>query len=71
MIMGNEELKRVEELKHSEKLLFKILSILDADLWQKHGYFGTMEIYRTKFGMTDKDLEYYGLIDYDMEMGCE
>lgn len=64
----NKELERIEQLKHNEDLLFKTLSYL-SDLLVKNnvGYYEEIEIYKKYLGMSEEDLEYLGLRDYDLE----
>lgn len=66
--MSSEELKRVEQLKHNEEILFKVLSFVSELLVKNNvGYFEEIEIYKNKLGMSEEDLEYLGLRDLDLE----
>ncbi len=62
------DLERVEQLKHNEEILFKVLSFVSELLVKNNvGYFEEIEIYKNKLGMSDADLEYLGLRDLDLE----
>ena len=66
--MNNENLKRIEQLKHNEELLFKVLSYLSELLVKNNvGYTEEIEIYKKYLGMSEEDLEYLGLRDYELE----
>ena len=71
MILGKEELNRIEELKHHEKLLYSLIDYL----WEIWNNTSTDEI-RTIFkrlGFTDEDLEVLGIeeeLEYIKNGGC-
>lgn len=68
--MNKEE--RIEQLKHNEELLFKTLEYLSTLLVKNNvGYYEEIEIYKKYLGFNDKDLEYLGLRDYDLESESE
>ena len=65
--LEEEKVKRIEQLKHNEELLFKTLSFLSEYLAKNNvGYYEEIDIYK-KIGFTDNDMEYFGLRDYELE----
>lgn len=77
--MYNEDfMKRVEQLKHNEELLFKVVSYVEELLIKNNvGYTEEIEIFKKYLGMNEEDLEYLGIRDYELEReinifeGCE
>ena len=66
--MNKETLDRIEQLKHNEEILFKVLSYVSELLVKNNvGYYEEIEIYKNKLGMSEEDLEYLGLRDLDLE----
>lgn len=57
MIIGKEELERIEELKHQEELLGNCISYL-WEIWNNIDL-DTIEQGFRRLGFTDKDLEYW------------
>lgn len=57
MVIGKEELERIEELKHQEKLLGNCISYL-WEIWNNEDL-DTIEKSFRRLGFTDKDLEYW------------
>lgn len=68
MIFGEKEMQRVEQLKHNEEILFKVLGYL-TEMFAKNniGYYEEIEIYKNKLGLNDEDLEYLGIKDKQLE----
>lgn len=64
MILDAEGVKRLEQLKHNEDLLFKVIEYVECKL--DLGYFEELNMFR-KIGFTEDDLEYLGIRDYDIE----
>lgn len=61
-------IERIEQLKHNEELLFKTLSYLSNLLVKNNvGYYEEIDIYKKDLGMSEEDLDYLGLRDYDLE----
>lgn len=61
--MTIEELRRVEELKHHEQLLFNTIGILEGVLCNHNiGYETEKELFE-KAGFTKNDFEYFGILD--------
>ena len=71
--MYNEDfMKRVEELKHNEELLFKVVSYVEELLIKNNvGYYEEIDILKNKLGLSDSDLEYLGIRDYELEREIE
>ena len=71
--MYNEDfMKRVEELKHNEELLFKVVSYVEELLIKNNvGYYEEIDIFKNKLGLSDSDLEYLGIRDYELEREIE
>ena len=62
------DIERVEQLKHNEELLFKIVSYVEKMLIKNNvGYYEEIEIFKKNLGMSDEDLEYLGIRDYELE----
>jgi hypothetical protein len=68
MIFGEKEMQRVEQLKHNEEILFKMVDYL-SDMFAKNNvsYFEEIEIYTKKLGLNGEDLEYLGIKDKQLE----
>lgn len=60
------DIKRIEELKHHEELLFKTLTYLSKMLVNIMGYEEEMKVYE-EIGFTKDDLNYFRIRDYDIE----
>lgn len=70
--MNEDFMKRVEELKHNEELLFKVVSYVEELLIKNNvGYYEEIEIFKNKLGLSDSDLEYLGIRDYELEREIE
>ena len=71
--MYNEDfMKIVEELKHNEELLFKVVSYVEELLIKNNvGYYEEIDILKNKLGLSDSDLEYLGIRDYELEREIE
>ena len=66
------DIERVEELKHNEELLFKVVSYVEELLIKNNvGYYEEIEIFKNKLGLSDSDLEYLGIRDYELEREIE
>ena len=68
MYLDNEQLERIEQLKHNEELLFKVVSYVEELLINNNiGYTEEIEIFKKYLGMNEEDLEYLGIRDYELE----
>lgn len=68
MFLDDEGVKRLEQLKHNEEILFKVLDYM-RDMFIKNNisYGDEIDIYKSKLGLTDEDLEYLDLKDDELE----
>ncbi len=61
MILGEKEIKRIEELKHQEELLSNCISYL-WEIWNNKDLDSIEEEFK-RLGFTDKDLEYWEITE--------
>ena len=68
MFLDDEGVKRLEQLKHNEEILFKVLDYM-RNMFIKNNisYGDEIDIYKSKLGLTDEDLEYLDLKDEELE----
>ena len=68
MYLDDEGVKRLEQLKHNEEILFKVLDYM-RNMFIKNNisYGDEIDIYKSKLGLTDEDLDYLCLRDEELE----
>lgn len=72
MLLDDEKMKRIEQLKHNEELLFKTIDYLHNMLIKNNiGYFDELDIYKKYLGFNEEDLEYLCIRDLDLEKELE